>query len=84
MPSEIVDVVVSLLCRMIFDFAVWGDKERSVPILMICEEAHRYAPTTRIWASPPPGGPSPASPRKAASTGCPWAWSPSGPRKSPK
>jgi DNA helicase HerA-like ATPase len=44
MPSEIVDVVVSLLCRMIFDFAVWGDKDRSVPILLICEEAHRYAP----------------------------------------
>jgi len=46
-PSEIVDVVVSLLCRLIFDFALWGGKDRSVPILLICEEAHRYAPSDK-------------------------------------
>lgn len=43
-PSEIVDVVVSLLCRLIFDFALWGVKDKSVPLLLVCEEAHRYAP----------------------------------------
>ena len=43
-PSDIVDVVVSLLCRMIFDFAVWGPRPVRVPIVLICEEAHRYAP----------------------------------------
>lgn len=43
-PSEIVDVVVSLLCRLIFDFALWRGKEQSVPLLLVCEEAHRYAP----------------------------------------
>ncbi|WP_282609932.1 ATP-binding protein [Pelagibius sp. Alg239-R121] len=43
-PSEIVDVVVSLLCRTIFDFALWSPPEDSAPILMICEEAHRYIP----------------------------------------
>jgi DNA helicase HerA-like ATPase len=43
-PSEIVDVVVSLLCRLIFDFALWSAKDKSVPLLLVCEEAHRYAP----------------------------------------
>jgi len=42
-PSEIVNVVVSVLCRMTFDFALWS--ERSMPMLLVCEEAHRYAPT---------------------------------------
>jgi uncharacterized protein len=43
-PSEIVDVVVSLLSRIIFDFAVWAAKPLGVPILLVCEEAHRYIP----------------------------------------
>ena len=43
-PSEIVDVVVSLLCRMVFDFAMWSMGQQSVPILLVCEEAHRYIP----------------------------------------
>src|SRR5689334_20429882 len=41
-PSEVVNIVVSVLCRLAFDFAVWS--EVSVPITIICEEAHRYAP----------------------------------------
>lgn len=43
-PSEIVDVVVSLLARIIFDFAVWSAKPLAVPVLLVCEEAHRYIP----------------------------------------
>ncbi len=43
-PSEIVDVVVSLMCRMTFDFAVWSPREDSIPVLLVCEEAHRYIP----------------------------------------
>ncbi|HXQ52032.1 MAG TPA: ATP-binding protein [Stellaceae bacterium] len=43
-PSEIVNVVVSLLCRITFDFALWADRERMPPILLVCEEAHRYVP----------------------------------------
>ena len=34
--------MVSVLCRLTFDFALWS--ETSVPITIICEEAHRYAP----------------------------------------
>ncbi|HRY07245.1 MAG TPA: DUF87 domain-containing protein [Hyphomicrobiaceae bacterium] len=41
-PTEIVNVVVSVLCRMTFDFALWG--EGKVPVTLVCEEAHRYVP----------------------------------------
>jgi len=44
MPGEIVDVVVSLLCRVLFDFAVWSERDRMPPVLLVCEEAHRYIP----------------------------------------
>jgi uncharacterized protein len=43
-PSEIADVVVSLSCRVIFDFTLWSDSDRRPPILLVCEEAHRYVP----------------------------------------
>jgi DNA helicase HerA-like ATPase len=43
-PSEIADVVVSLSCRVVFDFTLWSDPEGRPPILLICEEAHRYVP----------------------------------------
>lgn len=45
-PYDIVDVVVSVLARMVFDFAVWSRRETSQPLLLICEEAHRYVPNT--------------------------------------
>src|SRR5205085_4794136 len=38
---EVVNVVVSVLCRLTFDFAVWN--ETPVPLTIVCEEAHRYA-----------------------------------------
>ena len=41
-PSETVNVIVSVLARLTFDFAVWCDA--AVPITLVCEEAHRYAP----------------------------------------
>ncbi len=44
LPPEIVNVVVSVLCRMTFDFAVWG--EGKVPVTLVCEEAHRYVPAS--------------------------------------
>jgi uncharacterized protein len=42
LPSEVLNVVVSVLSRMTFDFALWS--RGAVPILLVCEEAHRYAP----------------------------------------
>jgi uncharacterized protein len=43
-PSEIVDVLVSLMCRIIFDFALWSAEPQAAPTLFVCEEAHRYVP----------------------------------------
>jgi DNA helicase HerA-like ATPase len=42
LPTEIVNVVVSVLCRMTFDFALWS--EGQMPVTLVCEEAHRYVP----------------------------------------
>ena len=52
-PSDVVDVVVSVLCRMIFDFAVWSPRPVEVPLLLVCEEAHRYAPSKEEAAFQP-------------------------------
>ena len=39
-PSEVVDAVVSVTCRMAFDLGLWSDGAN--PLLVLCEEAHRY------------------------------------------
>ena len=44
-PAEVVDSVVSVLCRMAFDFGLWS--EGVAPLLFVCEEAHRYAPADK-------------------------------------
>jgi DNA helicase HerA-like ATPase len=41
-PSEILNMVISTLCRITFDLGVWSRGQ--IPITLICEEAHRYAP----------------------------------------
>lgn len=43
-PSDITSVVVAMLARMTFDFAIWSRNEPQRPILLVCEEAHRYIP----------------------------------------
>jgi len=44
-PNEITGVVVAVLSRMVFDFAIWSRNEPQRPILLVCEEAHRYIPS---------------------------------------
>jgi hypothetical protein len=46
-PSEITSVVVAVLSRMVFDYAIWSRGEAQRPILLVCEEAHRYVPNER-------------------------------------
>ena len=41
LPPETMDAVVCVLCRLAFDFGLWS--EGAVPLLFVCEEAHRYA-----------------------------------------
>ncbi|MDQ3246814.1 MAG: DUF87 domain-containing protein [Pseudomonadota bacterium] len=43
-PSDITSVVVSVLARMVFDYAIWSRTEAQRPLLLVCEEAHRYVP----------------------------------------
>jgi uncharacterized protein len=46
-PSEITSVVVAVLSRMVFDHAIWSRGEQQRPVLLVCEEAHRYVPNER-------------------------------------
>ena len=41
-PSEALNIVVSVVSRLAFELATWS--ERKLPILLVCEEAHRYIP----------------------------------------
>jgi hypothetical protein len=46
-PSDITSTVVALLSRMVFDFAIWSREEKTRPVLLVCEEAHRYVPNEK-------------------------------------
>jgi hypothetical protein len=46
-PSDIVSVVVAVLSRLVFDYAIWSRSEVQRPVLLICEEAHRYVPADK-------------------------------------
>ncbi len=50
-PSDITSVVVAVLARMTFDFAIWSRNEQQRPILLVCEEAHRYIPAGQETSS---------------------------------
>lgn len=42
-PSEVVNSVASILCRMAFEIALWSSG--AIRLLVVCEEAHRYVPS---------------------------------------
>jgi hypothetical protein len=44
-PAETMEVIVSVLFRLAFEFGVWSDGRS--PLLIICEEAHNYANADR-------------------------------------
>ncbi|MDB5698688.1 MAG: hypothetical protein JWN69_1492, partial [Alphaproteobacteria bacterium] len=46
-PSDITSVVVAVLARLVFDYAIWSRNEIQRPVLLICEEAHRYVPADK-------------------------------------
>ncbi len=46
-PSDITSTVVAVLSRMVFDFAIWAREEVTRPVLLVCEEAHRYVPNEK-------------------------------------
>ena len=45
LPMEVVDAVVCVLCRLAFEFGIWS--EGAIPLLFVCEEAHRFASADR-------------------------------------
>jgi DNA helicase HerA-like ATPase len=47
-PSDIVSVVVAVLSRLVFDYAIWSRSEVPRPVLLVCEEAHRYVPADKV------------------------------------
>lgn len=50
-PFEIVDLAVSLLTRLVFDFNFWTPAEKRCPIVMVYEEAHNYIPRNPVGDS---------------------------------
>ena len=46
-PSDITSTVVAVLSRLVFDFAIWAREEKTRPVLLVCEEAHRYVPNEK-------------------------------------
>ncbi|MFK7840632.1 MAG: ATP-binding protein [Sphingorhabdus sp.] len=48
MPSEVTPTVVSVLSRLVFDYAIWARNEPQRPMLLVCEEAHRYIPNDDV------------------------------------
>ena len=51
-PSDIVSVVVAVLSRLVFDYAIWSRSEVQRPVLLVCEEAHRYIPSDKTVDRP--------------------------------
>lgn len=50
-PSDVLNIVVSLMCRLTFDFCYQYTRWRTtqgldneIPLMIVCEEAHNYAP----------------------------------------
>ena len=41
LPGEVTDAIVCVTTRLAFEFGIWSDG--GIPILMVCEEAHRFA-----------------------------------------
>ena len=50
-PFDVVNTIVSLLARLIFDFNFWNPARRDFPILLVFEEAHNYLPSSGIGTS---------------------------------
>ena len=51
LPSEVVNVVVSLFARVTFEWMSRCPPERRAPILIACEEAHRYLPSDEAFGT---------------------------------
>lgn len=44
LPSEILSVIVGVLCRLAFEYKYWGKDPNLLPLTLVLEEAHNYLP----------------------------------------
>ena len=51
LPDEVVDAVVCVISRLAFEFALWTDA--ALPLLLVCEEAHRYVSADHLLGFAP-------------------------------
>ena len=51
MPSEVVNVVASILCRLAFELCIAA--KGALKVLTVCEEAHRYVPRDPVGGFDP-------------------------------
>ncbi len=68
LPGEAVDAVVCVVLRLAFEFGLWSDG--ALPLLVVCEEAHRYASADPAVVLRPPAARYHVLPRKDANTEC--------------
>lgn len=47
-PNEVAGILTAMISRLLFQFKLWQnrDEREKTPILLVCEEAHRYVPNT--------------------------------------
>jgi len=45
-PNEVAGTLTAMICRLLFSYKVWQtrDERKKDPLLLVCEEAHRYVP----------------------------------------
>lgn len=45
-PNEVAGTLAAMVCRLLFSYKIWQTRDERLrdPILVICEEAHRYVP----------------------------------------
>ncbi len=51
LPTEVAQVVVSVVSRLAFDFGLWSNG--ASPIAIVCEDAHRFAPANHNYGFAP-------------------------------
>lgn len=41
-PQEVINALISLLARLVFDFNMWNPHRANLPVLLVLEESHNY------------------------------------------
>jgi hypothetical protein len=48
LPSEVLSVIVGILCRLAFEYKYWDLDPQNLPLTIILEEAHNYLPNSDL------------------------------------